>query len=89
MNSSELKVKDVQVTGDTLSVDLTDGRSISVPLAYYPTLRHATVEERLDWVPIGAGYGIEWRRLDYHLSVEGILSGIPEAPGVRRSLQRR
>ena len=89
MNSSNLRVKDVQVTDDTLSVDLTDGRSISVPLAHYPTLLHATSEERSDWAPIGAGYGIEWRRLDYHLSVEGILGPIPEAPGIRRTVQRR
>ena len=89
MNSLEARVEDVQVTEDTLTVDLSDGRSMSVPLAYYPTLLHATMEEREDWAPIGAGYGIEWRRLDYHLSIDGILSGSPEAAGIRRSVQRQ
>jgi hypothetical protein len=81
MNSLEDRVKQVNVTEDTLTVDLMDGRSISVPLVLYPTLVRAAPEEREDCAPIGAGYGIEWPRLDYHLSVRGILQGTPEAPG--------
>ena len=53
-------------------------------LPYYPTLLHATDAERKNCHPIGAGYDIEWPELDYHLSVEGLLQGHPEAPGLRR-----
>lgn len=88
MSFSDLRVRDVRVSSDTLTVDLMDGRSISVPLVYYPTLLHAAPEERADCAPIGAGYGIEWRKLDYHLSVEGIMQGIPEASGIVRALPR-
>jgi Protein of unknown function (DUF2442) len=52
--------------------------------ALYPTLLHATDAERKNCQPIGAGYGIEWPALDYHLSVEGLIQGLPEAPGLRR-----
>jgi hypothetical protein len=58
---------------------------LTVPLAYYPTLLHATEAERTNCRPIGAGYGIEWPELDYHLSVEGLIQGLPEAPGLRRA----
>jgi hypothetical protein len=85
MSFSDLRVKDVRISADSLTVDLMDGRTLTVPLAYYPTLLHATEEERRDFRPIGAGYGIEWARLDYHLSVEGLMQGLPEAPGVRRT----
>lgn len=86
MNSSDLRAREVRITDDTLSIDLMDGRTVSVPLTYYPTLLHATSEERSDCAPIGAAYGIEWPRLDYHLSVEGIVGGIPEAPNLARSV---
>lgn len=84
MNSSDLRAREIRITDDTLAIDLMDGRTVSVPLTYYPTLLHATPEERSDCAPIGAGYGIEWCRLDYHLSVEGIVGGIPEAPNLDR-----
>ena len=84
MNFSDLKVKSIETTADTLTVEIMDGRVLSVPLAYYPTLLQATEAERQNCHPIGAGYGIEWPELDYHLSVEGLLRGQPEAPGLRR-----
>jgi hypothetical protein len=85
MSFSDLKVKRIETTADTLTVELMDGRVLSVPLAYYPTLLHATEAERKNSHPIGAGYGIEWPALDYHLSVEGLIQGLPEAPGLRRA----
>ncbi len=86
MSFSDLKVKRIETTADTLTVELMDGRVLSVPLAYYPTLLHATEAQRKNCHPIGAGYGIEWPDLDYHLSVEGLIQGLPEAPGLRRAI---
>lgn len=67
----------VMVTEDTLSVDLSDGRTISVPLAWFPRLVHATPEERSNWRLIGKGRGIHWEDLDEDISVEGLLAGKP------------
>ncbi|MBI4000479.1 MAG: DUF2442 domain-containing protein [Nitrospira defluvii] len=67
----------VTVTEDTLTVDLSDGRSLSVPLASFPRLLHATTTERKSWRLIGRGQGIPWRRLDEDISVEGLLAGKP------------
>jgi len=65
----------VQVTVDTLTVDLADGRSISVPLAWYPRLAHGTPTERSNWRLIGRGEGIHWPDLDEDISVENLLQG--------------
>ena len=65
----------VDVTADTLTADLSDGRTISVPLAWYPRLVHATPQERRNWRLIGDGAGIHWPDLDEDLSVEGLLAG--------------
>ena len=65
----------VRVTTNTLHVDLSDGRTISVPLAWYPRLAHATVDEREDWRLIGTGRGIHWESIDEDISVEGLLAG--------------
>ena len=67
----------VNITADTLRVDLSDGRTISVPLAWYPRLLHATVEERRDWRLIARGKGIHWEAIDEDISVEGLLAGRP------------
>jgi hypothetical protein len=67
----------VEVTNDTLTVDLSDGRTISVPLAWYPRLVHGTPEERATWRPIGRGEGIHWPQLDEDISVEGLIAGRP------------
>ncbi|OGA51929.1 MAG: hypothetical protein A3G24_28095 [Betaproteobacteria bacterium RIFCSPLOWO2_12_FULL_62_13] len=67
----------VSVSIDTLCVDLSDGRSISVPLAWYPRLLHATPAERKRWRLIGRGSGIHWEDLDEDISVEGLLAGKP------------
>jgi len=66
---------DVTITEDTLAVELSDGRSISAPLAWYPRLSHATPEERNDWRLNGSGGGIHWPSLDEDVSVESLLCG--------------
>ncbi len=84
MNDSEIspgeRVKDVQFTDDTIAVDLVDGRTIVVPLAWYPSLLDATAEQRQNWQMSGAGYGIHWPDIDEDLSTEGLLRGAPAAP---------
>ena len=69
--------EDVRVTEDTLSVDLSDGRTISVPLEWFPRLVQATAEERNKWRLIGRGHGIHWEDLDEDIGVEGLLAGKP------------
>src|SRR5512143_3340035 len=68
---------EVRITSDTLNVDLSDGRTISVPLEWYPRLVHATAAERKKWRLIGKGVGIHWEDLDEDISVEGLLAGRP------------
>ena len=75
------RVKDVHFTEDTLSVDLIDGRTITVPLAWYPRLLHATPEQRKNWQISGGGYGIHWPDIDEDLSTEGLLRGAPAPRG--------
>jgi hypothetical protein len=71
------RVADVETTEDELKVRLMDGRTISVPLAWYPRLLHATEEQRKNWKIAGAGYGIHWEEIDEDLSTEGLLRGAP------------
>ena len=71
------RVKNVTVLEDTLSVDLMDGRTIIVPLVWYPRLDNATKEQQQNWKVCGGGYGIEWEDIDEHLSTEGLLRGAP------------
>lgn len=79
--AADERVKEVSFTDDRMSVDLMDGRTITVPLAWYPRLFNAKSEERLQWQPCGAGYGIHWPSLDEDLSVEGLLRGAPAPSG--------
>lgn len=65
----------VTVTDEKVIVDLADGRSLSVPLAWYPRLLHGSPEERHNWQLLGDGYAIEWVDLDEHIGVEGLLAG--------------
>lgn len=71
------KVEDVKVTEDTLTVELSDGRTISVPLEWFPRLVYAAPEERNNWRLIGGGHGIHWKDVDEDISVEGLLTGKP------------
>jgi Protein of unknown function (DUF2442) len=71
------RVKDVSFTEDTISVDLMDGRTITVPLVWYPRLLTATPEQRSQWQICGGGYGLHWEEIDEDLSTEGMLRGAP------------
>ncbi len=73
----DAKALDVQLTDDCLSVDLSDGRTISVPLAWYPRLMHGSDVERNNWRFIGDREGIHWPDLDEDISVENLLLGKP------------
>lgn len=73
------RVAGVSFDADRLIVDLMDGRTIAVPLAWYPRLLEATPVQRAEWEIAGAGYGIHWPQIDEDLSVEGLLRGAPAA----------
>jgi len=88
--STEVSVPEAQsvtVGEHTLTAELSDGRTIAVPLDWYPRLVHATQEERTNWRFIGAGEGIHWPDLDEDISVEALLAGRPSAEG-QKSLRR-
>jgi hypothetical protein len=69
------RIVNVTVTDDTLMVDLEDGRTISVPVSWYPRLAYGSPEERANFQISGAGYGIHWPDLDEDVGVEGLLLG--------------
>ncbi|HKD15653.1 MAG TPA: DUF2442 domain-containing protein [Candidatus Angelobacter sp.] len=71
------RVSDVRINSDTLTVSLKDGRTISVPLAWYPRLLNASSKQRKNWEIAGGGYGIHWPDVDEDLSTEGLLRGAP------------
>lgn len=72
---SEARAQRVRLTDDSLVVELVDGRTIAVPLSWYPRLAHGTSAERSTWRFIGDGEGIHWSDLDEDISVEGLLAG--------------
>jgi len=74
------RVRDVRFDDATMSVELMDGRTITVPLAWYPRLLDAKPADRANWQIAGAGYGLHWPSLDEDLSTEGLLRGVPAAP---------
>ena len=69
----------MRIVNDAVVVDLSDGRTVTAPLAWYPRLLHGTVRERRHWRLIGGGEGVHWPDLDEDLSVEGLLAGRPSA----------
>jgi len=77
------RAEDVRVTNDSLIVDLSDGRTISAPLEWFPRLLHATPEERSNWRLIGRGHGIHWEEIDEDISVEGLVAGRPSGESQR------
>jgi hypothetical protein len=83
------RVADVKFVKDTLSVALRDGRTITVPLAWYPRLQSASKSERKNWRIAGAGYGIHWPDIDEDLSTEGLLRGAPAPRSPRGKATRR
>ena len=80
-------IVNVTATEDTLTVDLTDGRTISTPLVWYPRLVHATPLERNNWELLAAGRHIHWPDLDEDLSVESLLAGRKSGEG-RKTFER-
>jgi hypothetical protein len=79
----ELRIRDVIVSQDSITAQLMDGRSISVPLAWSWRLSEATPEQRANWEIIGDGDGVHWPDIDEDISAEGMLYGIP-APRPRQ-----
>ena len=75
--TADERVTDVVCTDDTLNVSMRDGRTIIVPLVWYPRLLNATPEQRANWQVSGGGYGIHWPEIDEDLSTEGLLRGAP------------
>lgn len=80
----EVRIKDIDVTEDTITAQLVDGRIISVPLVWSWRLSEATPEQRANWRIIGDGHGVHWPDIDEDISAEGMLYGIP-APRPRMS----
>jgi hypothetical protein len=80
-------IQQVTVTDDTLSADLSDGRTIAVPLAWYPRLLHGSIAQRNDWRLIGSGNGIHWNQLDEDISIKNLILGQPSAES-QKSFQR-
>jgi hypothetical protein len=79
MNTLVLEVEpiavEVTVTNEKLIVDLVDGRSLIIPLEWYPRLAYGSPRERQNWQLLGDGYAIEWPDLDEHIGIEGLLAG--------------
>jgi len=78
----EVRIKDIAVTKDTITAQLTDGRTISVPLAWSWRLSEATPKQRANWEIIGEGHGVHWPDIDEDIRAEGMLYGTP-APRLR------
>jgi Protein of unknown function (DUF2442) len=97
MNTSGIEVREVpaqsvSVSDEALIVDLADGRTITVPLAWFPRLAHGTSSERANWRLIGGGEGIRWPDLDEDISVQSLLAGLRSGEtqeSLRRWLETR
>lgn len=83
---TEAKIKDIEVTEDSITAYLTDGRVISVPLVWSWRLSDATPEQRANYEIIGDGEGVHWPDIDEDISVEGMLYGVP-APRPKHHIQ--
>ena len=87
IDTQHIQLTPVAVTDDFLSVELSDGRTISAPLSWFPRLCHGSTEERADWRLIAGGRGIHWPRLDEDISAENLIYGKPSAES-QASLKR-
>jgi hypothetical protein len=85
--TADERVADVRFTKDTLCVALRDGRTIMVPLVWYPRLFNATAGQRRNWRVAGGGYGIHWPDVDEDLSTEGLLRGAPAPRSTQAKVQ--
>ena len=77
VNNIEPRIKEIRVTENTITADLVDGRTISVPLAWSWRLSDATLEQRKNYEIIGDGQGVHWPDVDEDISAEGMLTGVP------------
>lgn len=87
MASPDPRAHHVQIEHDALIVELVDGRSVSVPLTWFPRLLHATPAQQKKWELLGDGEGIHWTEIDEDLSIVGLLRGTP-APGAANAVQQ-
>ena len=87
VDTQHVRATTLAVTADLLTVELSDGRTISAPLSWYPRLCHGTSEEREDWRLIGGGRGIHWPLLDEDISIENLVFGKPSTES-QASLKR-
>jgi len=86
-NFEAARATNVVVTGDRLTFELADGRTVSAPLGWYPRLNSGAPDERANWRFIGRGIGVHWPDLDEDISVENLLCGQPSGES-QKSLQR-
>ena len=77
----DARITGIRVTEDSITADLADGRTISVPLAWSWRLSDATPEQRANWRLIGSGHGVHWPDVDEDISVRGMLDGVPAHRG--------
>ena len=84
--SVDPRAVDVGVDDDNLTVGLADGRRVTVPLAWFPRLLHASPDQRRNWRLIGDGQGIHWPDVDEDLSVSGLLRGAAAPEGSKRAV---
>ena len=92
IDQRELRGRNLSFGDDDLIVELADGRTVTVPLAWFPRLFHATPAERANWRWIGGGIGMHWPELDEDIAVEGLMLGRPSGEGpqsLRRWLEQR
>ena len=82
---TDIRVKNVLIHEDAFSVELMDGRTLTVPLAWFPRLLKATPEQLKKWETCGGGYGIHWSEIDEDISTEGLLRGAPAPRNQTRS----
>ena len=87
IDTQTARARQVKVDEDYLTVDLVDGRMLSVPLAWFPRLLHGSSVERSNWRLIGQGHGIHWPDLDEDISVENLLNGAPSGESQRSFLK--
>jgi hypothetical protein len=76
-SGSDPRITGIRITDESITADLVDGRTVSVPLAWSWRLMDATPEQRANWRLIGSGQGVHWPDVDEDISVRGMLDGVP------------
>ena len=81
--ATDVSIQKVETTESMLSVELSDGRSVTVPISWYPRLSHALPQHRVLWKLMGNGHGVHWPEIDEDISVDNILFGQPSGEGAK------